>query len=164
MRTITVLILGGCVALCFGGCGPSQRSNARQEHDRLEGSDESLIQCRSPGTRLSVMVERDARVAYAYILLGEDIVGDVWLYNVRAPPQQVAWDDPSQMPFLNPREYVVRLAPPPPNAVVECMWKGRNAEILIDGILYARLEPGSKPGWSKMASKDGPLALRLDGL
>ncbi len=28
--------------------------------------------------------------------------------------------------------------------------------------MVARLEPGAKPGWSRMAAKDGPLAKRLE--
>ena len=47
-------------------------------------------------------------------------------------------------------------------ANVECRWFAVGAEVRIDGILMARLESGSKPGWSRLARCAGPLARPLE--
>lgn len=53
----------------------------------------------------SVIIEDDGRVCYAYLLLRQEIIGDVWLYNQSATPIQTAWNR-EDMPFLNPVEYI----------------------------------------------------------
>jgi len=67
--------------------------------------DELLLRLDSPDGRLSVMLEDDGRVAYAYLLQDGKVVGDVWLYNVVETPERVDWKDRSQMPFLNPKRF-----------------------------------------------------------
>jgi hypothetical protein len=119
----------------------------------------------------SVRLEDDARVAYAYLVRNHEILGDVWLYNAAPTPQQVDWDDPEQLPFLNPEEFcekdqgAVRLRQ---DSQVECKWKRRGGQLLtvdvsVDGVPMARLAPGAKPGWSVYAAVDNPLAKRLRG-
>jgi hypothetical protein len=101
-------------------------------------------------------------VAYAYLLRDERIVADVWLYNVVDTPETVDWSDRSQMPFLNPAPYCDRRTPPSLRSHVTCSWSGDTASIIIEGERVAFLRPGAKPGWSVMATKNGPLARRLD--
>ena len=113
---------------------------------------------------MSVTVEDDARVAYAYLRRYGEIVADVWLYNVAEPPNENAWLDKTQLPFLNPRKYckqgvVERITQ---RSQISCTVVSEYVELSIDGQLIARLKPGVKPGWSRFAVIDGPLARPLD--
>jgi hypothetical protein len=117
-----------------------------------------------PGTARAVVLDDDGRVAYAYLLKDEEVVGDVWLYNVDEAPETPPWKDPSQMPFLNPKSYC-RLESVPrlqADSEVHCRWYKQGVEVSIDGIIVARLEEGAKPGWSRMAARPGPLAKPLE--
>ena len=121
----------------------------------------------------SVVVEDDDRVAYAYIYdreAGGDsppIVADVWLYNVAAPPDSWARPTrPDEAP-LNPSPYVseelaVRLEEA---REVVARWHSsddaRLVDVLADGVVYARLSAGSKPGWSRFAAAESPVARPL---
>jgi hypothetical protein len=131
-----------------------------------------------------VRLDDDDRVAYAYLIDGEretpnetGIIGDVWLYNVAPTPVEPEWQGLHRvkdrekalelMPFLNPRQYVrsesaMRLEEAT-SVVVE--WSSekteRVAEVVVDGLLYARLKPGAKPGWARLALTDGPCAQSL---
>jgi hypothetical protein len=110
----------------------------------------------------AVVIEVDNRVAYAYLLEGDRVIGDVWLYNVDSTPETVDWHDREQMPFLNPRPYCTGERIPDLRQDVHCNWSGDEVEIVSDGSLVARLAPGAKPGWSRLALKNGPLAKTLE--
>jgi hypothetical protein len=84
----------------------------------------------------AIVLEDDGRVAYAYLIIEGQMVGDVWLYNVSPAPDVVDWKDASKIAV--------------------------GAEVRIGGILMARLEIGSKPGWSRLALCAGPLARPLE--
>lgn len=116
------------------------------------------------GTMRSVVVEDNGRTVYAYLLHGDEIVGDVWLLNSVETPEEPEWNDKALMPFRNPREYCVAesVRPLDPGSILTCIWFDKGALVFIDGQLTARIEAGSFPGWSVNASKDGPLAGRLD--
>jgi hypothetical protein len=123
-----------------------------------------LRHCEIPGSDLSVTLEDDARVAYAYLQRRGEIVSDVWLYNVEEPPDESAWQDKTQLPFLNPRKYckqvvVERITQ---RSKISCTVVSESVEVRIDDKLIARLKPGVKPGWSKFAAIDSPLARPLD--
>lgn len=125
-----------------------------------------LIENRPANSNYSAIFEDDGKVAYAYLRNGAEIVGDVWLYNHGEAPAEPEWEDPSRMPFANPKEFTNPdlFEPVRDASEVSFEWvKEHQLEllILIRGDLYARLIPGSKPGWSKLAIKDGPLALVL---
>ena len=122
-----------------------------------------LRHCDIPGSDLSVTLEDDARVAYAYLRQRGQIVSDVWLYNIAEPPEQDAWSDRTQLPFLNPRKYCTQEAVEriTQSSQVNCTVASGCVEVRIEGRLVARLKPGAKPGWSKYAAIDGPLARRL---
>ena len=127
-----------------------------------------------PESSCSVVLEDDDRVAYAYLVdrgSGEGggsppIIGDVWLYNVHADPPELDLVNRGEPP-LNASPYIrdasnVRLE----NASeVAVRWfdvdERRHAEVVIDGEPSARLCPGSKPGWSRLAAADSPVARRL---
>jgi hypothetical protein len=123
------------------------------------------MQVNAPEGDLSVVLEDDGRVAYAYLLEGGTVVGDVWLYNILDSPGDVDWENPSLMPFLNPAIYCNSEQAPRlrDGSNLSCDWSPRGVEIWIDGIHVARLEVGAKPGWSRSAIRSGPLAKPLDG-
>lgn len=119
----------------------------------------------------SVVIEDDNRVAYAYLMRDKKIVGDVWLYNRGEPPNEPEWRDTSMMPFANAREYAreysIQVIPDLASIVVS--WLGskdglQKVELHVDNEIFAAIAPGARPGWSRNAIKDGPLAqvLRID--
>lgn len=128
--------------------------------DDLKTNDDVLLRYNEPGTGRAVVLDDDGRVAYAYLLDREAVVSDVWLYNVTDTPNVVDWNDESQMPFLNPQnlckaEAVPRLSRQSP---VNCIWTKEGVDVVINDVLMARLKPGAKPGWSRLARLPGPLA------
>jgi hypothetical protein len=114
----------------------------------------------------SVLIKDDSRVAYAYLYEGEDIIGDVWLYNQQEPPAISFWRD-EDAPFLNPKEYLLKdaaIKPIQSASEVRCEWTESKDDGLIEVGIYIRdkfiaaVASGSKPGWSVLVAKDGPLA------
>lgn len=123
-----------------------------------------------PISGFRVMFEDDGRVAYAYLLAPDGkFVADVWLYNRGKPPLEPEWHDRSLMPFANPADYVEedgRFMIPTKPSDISVDWdasdpSGLTARIHVHGELFAMLRPGSKPGWSLLAVRNGPLALKL---
>jgi len=115
----------------------------------------------------SVVIEDDSRVCYAYLYEGEYIIGDVWLYNQQQAPATSFWRT-EDMPFLNPTEYLAKDADIKPitnESEVRCEWTESKDDGLIEVGIYvhdkfiASILAGSKPGWSVLVAKDGPLAL-----
>ena len=124
-----------------------------------------------PDTGFALIVEDDGKAAYAYLLQGDRIVGDVWLYNSAAPPNEAEWRDPSKLPFANPSGYVRadRVEPVRDESRIAVSWAFahdalKEARLFIDGTLWAVLRPRVKPGWCRMAARPGPLAKPLDEL
>jgi hypothetical protein len=116
----------------------------------------------------SLKIVDDGRVAYAYLYESEDIIGDVWLYNQQEPPQTSFWL-PEDMPFLNPREYLENngmIKPIQQASEIRTEWTESKDDGLIEVGIYIRnkfiasVAAGSKPGWSVLVAKDGPLALK----
>ncbi len=114
----------------------------------------------------SVLIEDDGRVAYAYLMEGEDAIGDVWLYNVQEAPKDSNWGK-QQLPYLNPEEYInkdIRVAPITDKSEVYFEWNESLSDGSIEVSIYirdkfiAQIITGSKPGWSTLVVKDGPLA------
>jgi hypothetical protein len=123
-----------------------------------------MIRIDDAKTQRALVVDDDGRVAYAYLLVGEDIVADVWLYNVVVTPQRPDWRCDSALPFLNPArhcradESLPRIASA---ANLSCTWSPDGVELFIDGVLAARLSTGYTPGESRLARDRGPLARPL---
>ena len=114
----------------------------------------------------SVVIKDDGRVAYAYLMEGEDSIGDVWLYNQQEAPNDSNWDK-QQLPYLNPEEYLnkeVRVSPIKDKSEVYFEWNESLSDGSIEVSIYirdkfiAQIITGSKPGWSTLVIKDGPLA------
>jgi hypothetical protein len=107
----------------------------------------------------------DGRVAYAYLLKQDEIVSDVWLYNHCSAPKVPEWSDRSKAPFANPEEFAKndRFRPVRAADDVALVWVRNKrelaaVEVWVRGELHARLVSGVKPGWCRLALKDGPLA------
>ncbi|HYO08814.1 MAG TPA: hypothetical protein VER17_07555 [Tepidisphaeraceae bacterium] len=119
------------------------------------------------GSPYSAVVEDDGRVASAYLLRESSIVADVWLSNRATPPAVPEWNIGIDPPWLNPAEFVraEHLAPILKAEEIELVWGGTpphvSVTVLIRGEVWALLKPGAKPGWSRLAAKDGPLARPL---
>lgn len=118
---------------------------------------------------ISIIVEDDLRVSYAYLLHNEDIVSDVWLFNILPAPDYVDWKDISQMPFLNPITYleenqeITRIGD---ESEITISWPENSQagiyEITVKGLKLAALKYRCFPGWSSAVKKDGPLALKWE--
>jgi hypothetical protein len=115
----------------------------------------------------SLVIADDGRVAYAHLYEGEDIIGDVWLYNQQEAPAVSFWQ-PEDLPFLNPTEYLAKEAAIKPitdKNEIRCEWTESTSDGLIEVGIYIRdkfiasVASGAKPGWSVLVVKDGPLAL-----
>jgi hypothetical protein len=128
---------------------------------------EVMLRFDDPGSDRQVVLEDNGRVAYAYLLVKERIVGDVWLYNVGPNPEEVDWRDRSGMPFRNPRRFceereaVTRLRL---SSDIRCEWSTDGVDVYLGEKRLARLSEGAKPGWSRHAGRRGPLANPLKAL
>jgi hypothetical protein len=120
----------------------------------------------SPDGRQAVIVEDDGRVGYAYLLdANGKICSDVWLYNRCPTPEQPEWHARDNAPFANSAPFVDRdviFLLPDSATDMTVAWEGegdaRTAAIFLGHKLFAKLMNGSKPGWARLAAKDGPLA------
>jgi hypothetical protein len=126
-----------------------------------------LMRWHSPDGDYAVDIEDDDRVAYAYLLQGERIVADIWLYNAEATPTEPEWADREKLPFLNPASFAFEnnLGPIRGEDDVEVLWStdGKvSALVRLFGIDWAILAPGAKPGWCRLAKRNGRLANLLD--
>lgn len=117
---------------------------------------------------LGVVIEGDDRAAYAYLLLDQKIVGDVWLFNRSEPPCEPEWEQDGAPPFMNSREAAIEL--PGADTVAEDDFRvvfspaseHRSCAVYFRGLLIALLWPGSQPGKSAFSKVHTPAALRLD--
>lgn len=114
----------------------------------------------------SFVVEDDDRVCYLYLLEGSRVVADVWLYNAAPAGVEPEWKRPdarSLMPFQNPpplgRQDAERLSA---TNDIQATWNTGEAavggDLFVDGERIASLKVGDRPGRSRNAIKDGPLA------
>lgn len=111
---------------------------------------------------LRVVIEDNGVVCYAYLLEGEDIAGDVWLYNVGADPIEVDWSMRSRMPFQNPARCCRREALGGfDRSRARCLWKDGTARVFVDDQLWAEVGKGDRPGRSFLAAVASPVALPL---
>lgn len=113
----------------------------------------------------SIVIEDNGRVAYAYLLEGNRIVSDVWLYNHAIPPEKSNWSNKKEMPFLNPKEFLFNdkeISPINDESEVKIEWLRELdtmfVHVYIRNILFVVLRPDLFPGYSTLVTKNGPLA------
>ena len=112
-----------------------------------------------------VEVEDDDNVAYAYFYSGERATGFVWLYdhlNCSPNPWNAAVD--RSKPATNIEGYFAAepFLPIQDANEVEVLWRMRDgfceAAIYIRGYLHAVVADELRPGWSRLATQDSPIA------
>ncbi|MBV9559167.1 MAG: hypothetical protein JOY90_01695, partial [Bradyrhizobium sp.] len=109
-------------------------------------------------------IDDDGRACYAYLFDADgNRVADVWLYNRVAAPSN--FDDARHgLPPRNPVPFVsdAEFSPPksPDEFSVQWWHEGGtyHARVFVRNNLIAILAPGTIPGWSVLAKKDGPVA------
>lgn len=113
---------------------------------------------------VEIVVEEDGRVAYAYLVVDGTLEADVWLWNVAQSPGAEEWCDPAcDPPYANSLRFVdeasMHSRPPLTLSVAWCRRLPRHAVVKLGDAKIAALWPGGRPGWSRFAKHDGPLAL-----
>lgn len=118
-----------------------------------------------PGSGYTFIFDDDGRVVYGYLLNAEkEIVSDVWLYNNCLTPESPEWKSRKEMPMANSIEYSkdhLKLKKVRSLSDIRVEWHFQDhitVDVYLFGKICARLKDGVKPGWSRMARKDGPLA------
>lgn len=134
-----------------------------------ERQSEVLLEYRNQELDAKLVIDDDGKVAYAYLIVEDSIVSDVWLYNVGDPPEGPEWPDPEKMPFSNPAEFVSNemFAPLAGADEISLSWESRSAHvqqvtITLRGQVHAILRPGSKPGWCRLSAKASPIGRPID--
>lgn len=119
----------------------------------------------SPCKRYSASFEDNGKVAYAYLKEGANIVGDVWLYNRCPTPEQPEWTDRSNIPFANCKGYMNekgRIVQQVASNDVKTSWEYEdNVPVLYVYVfdeLCGVMSVYDKPGYSRFAIKDSPIA------
>lgn len=126
------------------------------------------MECRrtffSSDSKRSLVIEDDGKVAYAYMCdEGDQIIGDVWLFNRGDAPKEPEWRDRTKAPFANPADYVLEVQFSPPIdlnefSIVWEMGERYVAKIFLRNKIFATLADNEKPGKAILAKKNGPLA------
>lgn len=121
-------------------------------------------------TGFSVVFDDNGKVAYGYLIQADEtIVADVWLYNRGGTPTDPEWNDIAKMPFRNALAFVTEqeVTPVENEGEIGVEWLHNEsgqligADILLRGELFGRLMINSRPGWAKLARRNGPLARTL---
>lgn len=123
-----------------------------------------LLEYRNDEIGAKVIFDDDGKTGYAYLIFDEDIVSDVWLYNVVEAPQCPEWSDSDQMPFANPAGCVSEEIFEPindPDQIALNWVLGsdglRQVNVILRGMKHAVLRPGAKPGWCRLAARASPI-------
>ncbi len=122
----------------------------------------------SPCGVFTLTFHDDGKVAYAYLKRGIAILGDVWIYNRRRAPDQSEWKDRKNLPFANCKGYIKGegfVEKPITLDDIGVEWAYTDGQpkayVWLFGDRVALVSVGSKPGYSRFASRDGPLAKRM---
>jgi hypothetical protein len=125
-----------------------------------------ILEWKNKNGLYSAIFEDDGKVAYGYLLYENTMVGDVWIYNCSDAPSEPEWTLPDNIPFANPKTFILdeKFTPVKDKSEITISWVEKentptSVLIYIRGNLIAKVQHGSKPGWCKLAKKNGPLAL-----
>ena len=113
----------------------------------------------------SLTFEDNGKVSYAYLKKGNEIQGDVWLYNRCMAPDVSEWSDKKNIPFANCSGFIsvkgTITTPVCPSDVLvdwESDENGPVAYIYLFEELIGVVGVHDKPGYSRYAIKNGPVA------
>lgn len=116
-----------------------------------------------------VIIDDDGKTGYAYLIVDEEMVSDVWLYNVGLPPQIPEWADWDNLPFANSVEFTLQEHFDSIHDATEISLRWEVGQggfwqvyISLRGVEHAILRPGAKPGWCRLAVKESPIARPLN--
>jgi hypothetical protein len=116
-----------------------------------------------------VIIDDDGKTGYAYLIVGEEMVSDVWLYNVGSPSKIPEWTDCDNLPFANSVDCTLQEHFDSIHDATEISldWEVRGGGlwqvcISLRGVEHAILRPGAKPGWCRLAVKESPIARPLN--
>lgn len=128
-----------------------------------------LLQYVNDEVGAKVVFDDDDKAGYVYLLIGEQVVGDVWLYNVVEAPQIPEWTNLENMPFANPVGFASeeRFEPINDPAEIALDWVVKSGSlwqvrVILRGMEHALLRAGGKPGWCRLAAKASPIAKPLN--
>lgn len=131
----------------------------------MKRTNDLLLEFISPTGEYKLTFDDDGKVAYAYLKKGDEIVGDVWLYNRCSTPEEPEWRDRTKIPFANSKAYMMkggRLRRQISADDVQVNWEyedGRPvAYVYILEDLYGVVGAGDKPGYARFATRDSRLA------
>ena len=141
-------------------------------------NEELFLQWHFAEYNADVIIEECHGAVYAYLLKNNQIVSDVWLYNLCTTPSDPPWknDKGRGAPYLNSKQYTNDTIFVPSDPELHLFITVQNdvdsllqAKISIqlthekDSIvLLAILSEGNKPGMCANAKMDGPLAKRIE--
>jgi hypothetical protein len=131
----------------------------------MESDNDLMLDFVSPCGEFKLTFDDDGKVAYAYLKKGKDILGDVWLYNRCPTPDEKEWEDRKNLPFANRKGFMTEsghFETPPTIDEVTASWQYSGeqptASVFLFGELVAKVGVNDKPGYSRFALRDGPLA------
>jgi hypothetical protein len=124
-----------------------------------------ILEWKNKSGSYSAIFEDDGKVAYGYLFFNNEVVGDVWIYNCGDAPKTPEWKFSQNMPFANPIDFISseKFPPAKEESELSLSWDEDNlgvvtAIFMIRNSVIAKVKHGSKPGWCKLAIKNGPLA------
>jgi hypothetical protein len=122
-----------------------------------------MIESQASDGKTTALFEDNGKVAYCYIIEDGKIISDVWLYNRETAPLSKPWKFGVPPPYLNPIAYSEKINRlPKENEDVQIEWDIKDgtpiAVMSIFGEKFGYLSSLTKPGFARLALKDGPLA------
>jgi hypothetical protein len=128
-------------------------------------TDALLVEFPSPCARYALTFEDNGKVAYAYLKCDGKIVGDIWLYNRCPTPEVAEWTNRNNFPFANFKPYTNeegRIQREVKARDVNVDWEYQNGEpvafVYVFEELFGSVGLHEKPGYARLATRDGPLA------
>lgn len=130
-----------------------------------------MIDFTSPCGSYKLTFDDNGKVAYAYLkeISSREIVGEVWLYNRCETQSDSEFQDKSNIPFANPKNYIseqgrLQKSITLKDVLVDWEYEERTpvAYIYVEEDLYGVVGVGDKPGYARHALKNNRLARILE--
>ena len=112
-----------------------------------------------------VVLDLDAGCVYAYYYSGDEITGDVWLFNVGGTPSTDPWPQGGKPPFCNSSKYCIEHSFEEPilenDFQVHFDLTNQTAGIYFRGRFAGLVGANTRPGWSTLAKENSPAAKKF---